>query len=98
MLERQANRELKRTALSAGALRVLEGLARGRQQAIQRAKTIGAENALLVLHLANLDAAAGRPLRGRAGRISRALAGRLSERSVLRIISDRLSVCPIQTR
>lgn len=98
MLERQAKRELKRPALTKGALRVLEGLERGRQQAIKRARTIGAENALLVIHLANLDAAAGRPLRGRAGRISRVLAGRLSERSVLRIISDRLSVCPIQAR
>lgn len=79
--------------MDAGA-RILAGLARGRQIAIQRAKDTASRNIALILPLVNADIAAGHPLRGRAGRICRKLKGGLTERGVKRIL-DRLSVGPI---
>lgn len=69
---------------------VLAGLEKGRQQAIERAKQIGATNALRVMALAVMDIQAGRSVRGRAGRISRKLGGHLKERTVRKILA-RLS-------
>lgn len=70
--------------------KVLVGLTKGRQLAIQRSRKVGADNAYKVVILANLDMNAGSPQRGRAGRIARNLGGLLTERSVKRIL-DRLS-------
>lgn len=85
---------MKRTSQSFQAAlvgsKVLSELAKGRQRAIERARQIGAANAMQVMALAVIDAQAGRSVRGRAGRISRKLGGLLTERSVKRIM-DRLS-------
>ena len=70
--------------------KVLAGLAKGRHLAIQRARDRGRHNLALILALAGVDSASGKPLRGRAGRIHRKLNGALTERSVQRIL-DRLS-------
>lgn len=94
---------LTRVNVTPGQLRVLEGLAKGRQLAIEQAKARAAENALLVLKAAIKDVDAGEPARGRAKRIAldlppdRSGKERLTERSVKRIL-DKLSVCPIAHR
>ncbi len=91
---------LTRVNMTPGQLRVLEGLAKGRQLAIEQAKARAAENARLVMRAAIRDLDAGEPARGRAKRIALVLEPdvsgkqRLTERSVKRIL-DRLSVCPI---
>lgn len=71
-------------------LKVLDGLAKGRQQAIAQAKERAAFHVAKVVIHTNADVAAGKPERGRAGRISRKLGGILSERQVKRIL-DTLS-------
>lgn len=90
---------LTRVNVTPGQLRVLEGLAKGRQLAIGLAKFRAALNAKLVMDAALKDLDAGEPARGRAKRIVKGLppdpSGRsLTERSVKRIL-DKLSVCPI---
>ena len=90
----EANDSLRRVSMTAGQVRALEGLERGRLIAIRKAKTTGAANAIRVMEKAMRDLNAGGPTRGRAKRISIDLGGELTERAVLRIL-DRLSVCPI---
>lgn len=90
----KATDSLRRVNLTVGQQRALEGLDRGRRNAIRRAKLIGALNAQRVMDQALKDLKAGGPERGRAKRIAIDLGGKLTERSVLRIL-DRLSVCPI---
>ena len=85
---------LRRGKLTVGQQRTLEGLDRGRRNAIKKAKLDGALNAQMVMDQALKDLKAGGPARGRAKRIAIDLGGKLKERSVLRIL-DRLSVCPI---
>ena len=88
-------------ALTAGQLRAIEGLARGRQLAIKRAKERRAINAKKIMKEAIKDLEAGEPARGRAKRIHLNLPlndlGKpiMTERSVKRIL-DTLSVCPIR--
>lgn len=90
---------ISRINVTPGQLRVLEGLAKGRQLAIENAKISAAKNAKRVMDEALKDLDAGEPARGRAKRIALALAEDgcdvcLTERSVKRIL-DKLSVCPI---
>ena len=85
---------IRRVKLTVGQQKVLEGLERGRRNAIREARNTGAVHASLVMTLAMKDLNAGGPTRGRAKRIAIDLGGKLTERSVLRIL-DRLSVCPI---
>lgn len=85
--------------LTEGQLRVIQGLEKGRQQAIDQAKARGAVNVKQVMAAAIKDLDEGHPARGRAKRIALSLppdrsGRRLTERSVKRIL-DRLSVCPI---
>ncbi|MDC8451062.1 MAG: hypothetical protein LV473_22325 [Nitrospira sp.] len=86
--------------LTPGQVRVLEGLDKGRRQAIEAEKRAAAINAALVMEAALTDLSAGGAKRGRAKRIALSLGPydregrRLTERSVLRIL-DKLSVCPI---
>ena len=89
-----AAQSLRRVNLTVGQQKALEGLDRGRRNAIRTAKLYGALNAQLVMDQALKDLKAGGPARGRAKRIAIDLGGKLTERSVLRIL-DRLSVCPI---
>lgn len=72
--------------------KVLAGLAKGRQRAIEMNQARAKARASVILTLAAADVVAGRPTRGRAGRLSRQLkrAGTgLSERHVKRLL-DRL--------
>ena len=87
-------KSLRRVNLTVGQQRALEGLDRGRLNAIRKARTTGAENAIRVMDLALKDLNAGGSSRGRAKRIAIDLEGKLTERSVLRIFG-RLSVRPI---
>lgn len=86
--------KVARLNLTPGQLRVIEGLERGRRNAIKQAKDEAAKKAALVMNLALIDRNKGRPVRGRAGRISRQLGKMLAERSVRRILA-KFSVCPI---
>ena len=70
--------------------KVLAGLDRGRQIAIQQAQARAAEKRIMIVIAANADHAAGKPERGLAGRISRKLHGAISERHAKRIL-DALS-------
>ena len=90
----KATDSLRRVNLTVGQQRALEGLDRGRLNAIRKARTTGAENAMKVMNFALKDLSAGAPARGRAKRIAIDLGGELTERSVKRIL-DRLLVCPI---
>ena len=90
----KATDSLSRVNLTVGQQRALEGLERGRRNAIIEARTTGAVNAIRVMEKALIDLNAGGPTRGRAKRIAIDLDGELTERAVLRIL-DRLSVCPI---
>lgn len=89
--------------LTSGQVRVLDGLDRGRRQAIEAKKRAAAIHAALVMEAALTDLAAGGGKRGRAKRIALSLGPynregcRLTERSVLRILA-KLSVCPIASR
>lgn len=88
------SRSDRRSALAVGQQRALEGLARGRLNAIRNSRIIGALNISRVMAAALKDLAVGGPARGRAKRIAIDLEGKLTERSVLRIL-DRLLACPI---
>lgn len=66
--------------------KVIEGLEKGHQRAVERAKQIGAANALQVMTLAMIDAQAGHSIRGRSARIAKKLGGLLKERSVRKIL------------
>jgi len=90
----KATDSLRRVSLTVGQQRALEGLERGRRNAILKATTTGAVNAIRVMDFAVKDLNAGGPTRGRAKRIAIDLKGDLTERAVLRIL-DRLSVCLI---
>lgn len=72
--------------------RVLEAFSRGRQKAIEQARERSARRAALILDLAKIDAATGRPMRGLAGRIARKLGGTLSESQVRKILRRLFSV------
>ena len=84
-----ASKPVETTPESIGR-KVLAGLFKGRQRAIEQAKERAAFHVAKVVIHANADVAARKPERGRAGRISRRLGGMLSERQVKRIL-DRLS-------
>lgn len=86
----KATDSLKHVNLTVGQRKVLEGLEKGRRNAAERSKEIGAQNAVVVIMFANRDIEAGYPARGRAKRIAIDLGGKLTERSVKRIL-DRLS-------
>lgn len=58
--------------------RVLAGLAKGRQRAIELARERARRNERLVLEALNHDILAGHPERGRAGRIHRRLTRQFS--------------------
>ena len=68
--------------------RVLSALAKGRERGIRLRKERGAALCALVLQKAEQDMARGKPRRGRAGRIRRNLSFRVSERWILKIISE----------
>lgn len=73
--------------------RILAGLAKGRQKAVERAQAQGAVTARAVRRALDVDVLEGRGERGRAGRIARRLRREgvtVGERQVRRII-DTLS-------
>ncbi len=72
--------------------RVLAGLAKGRERAIEAAKAKGRDSARLVYDLAMLDEKSGGKARGRAARIARRLRWSLSERQILRILDTLFCV------
>lgn len=93
------HKSVTRINVTPGQVRALEGLAKGRQRAIEVAKVRAAQHATEVMSAALKDLDDGYPARGRAKRIALGLppdrwGKRLTERSVKRIL-DRLSVCPI---
>ena len=70
--------------------KVLDGLAKGRQQAIEQARERVARKQMMIVILVNQDRDSGKPARGMAGRISRKLHGQISERLVRKYLA-RLS-------
>lgn len=72
--------------------KVLAGLDRGRQIAIQQAQARAAEKRIMIVIAANADRAAGKPERGLTERISRKLPGFLSQRQIKRILATLSSL------
>lgn len=91
------NRDRAQGGLKANSTRlgqeILAAFDRGRQLAIDRARTRKQDHVRIVLELLLADLAKERPSRGRSGRIRRrllALGEPLSERHIRRIIRDTL--------
>ena len=79
------------TDLEVIGAKVLEALARGREQRLAKRRARALELRELVERAARLDRAAGKPDRGRAGRVARRLqltGVALSERWVREILSE----------
>lgn len=82
---------------SASVRKILDGMEKGRREAIAKAQARRREHIQRILSLLELDIGKGEPARGRAKRIAADLGGLLTERSVARIL-DILAVSPKKTR